>query len=173
MQDILDTDLKAVVPSRTSSGLCGLSNLGNTCFMNSGLQCLSNIPELTKYFLLGHHKREFNRTNPLGMGGALAAAYGSLIREMWCGKDNRTAPSDLKRTLGKRIARFSGYGQQDSAELVNWLLDLIHEDLNRVHDKPFTEMSDDADRADAIMATEYWDAFKARNSSIITDLMYG
>ena len=44
--------------------------------MNSGLQCLSNIPELTKYFLMGYQTREYNRTNPLGMKGALAQAFG-------------------------------------------------------------------------------------------------
>ena len=30
---------------------------------------------------------------------------------MWCGDDKRTAPYDLKKVLGKRVARFSGYGQ--------------------------------------------------------------
>ena len=141
--------------------------------MNSGLQCLSNIPELTKYFLMGYQTREYNRTNPLGMKGALAQAFGQLVKAMWQGRNDSTAPYDLKRTLGSRISRFSGYGQQDSAELVNYLLDLIHEDLNRVQVKPYVEMSEDMNRPESVIADEYWNAFKARNASIIVDLMYG
>lgn len=53
------------------------------------------------------------------------------------------------------------------------MLDLIHEDLNRVRTKPYVEVSEDMNRPEAVIAKEYWDGFKARNASIITDLMYG
>ena len=132
-----------------------------------------NIPELTKYFLMGYHLQEANTDNPLGMKGKLAKAFGILVKEIWMGRDNRTAPYDLKRTLGNKISRFSGYGQQDSAELINYLLDLIHEDLNRVKTKPYVEVSEDMNRPEHVIAKEYWDGFQARNASIIVDLMYG
>ena len=38
-------------PKTGPRGVCGLSNLGNTCFMNSALQCMSNTEPLTSYFL--------------------------------------------------------------------------------------------------------------------------
>lgn len=107
------------------------------------------------------------------MKGKLAKAYGELLKTMWLGKSNRSSPHDLKRTLGSAVSRFSGYGQQDSAELVNYLLDLIHEDVNRVYDKPYVELNDNQDRPEHEIAKEFWDFFLARNQSIIVDLMYG
>ena len=92
------------------AGVTGLSNIGNTCFMNSGLQCLSNTEELTKYFLSKTYKNDINSNNPLGLGGKLAKAYASLLEDIWISKNSKTVPSDLKRVLGKRVARFSGYG---------------------------------------------------------------
>jgi ubiquitin C-terminal hydrolase len=67
--------------------------------------------ELTKYFLFGLYKLDINVDNPLGLGGNLATAFASLMTDMWIESDSRTAPYDLKRVLGKRVARFSGYGQ--------------------------------------------------------------
>jgi ubiquitin C-terminal hydrolase len=49
----------------------------------------------------------------------------------------------------------------------------MHEDLNRVLKKPYVEMSDTDGREDELVSEEHWNAFLARNRSIIVDLMYG
>jgi ubiquitin C-terminal hydrolase len=78
--------------------------------MNSGLQCLSNTPELTKYYLFGYHKNDINEDNPLGLKGKLAKAYANLLKDMWMTNSSKTAPFDLKKTLGSKVSKFSGYG---------------------------------------------------------------
>ena len=150
--DLRSLDMSKVLSNNSRKGLCGLQNLGNTCFMNSALQCLSNTLELTSYFCLQLHKRELNKTNPLGMEGKLALAYAELVQEMWLGSSSRTAPHELKRVIGKRVSKFSGFGQQDSCELLTFVLDLLHEDLNRIVEKPYIEMHDSDGRPDATVS---------------------
>ncbi|OMJ83764.1 hypothetical protein SteCoe_15242 [Stentor coeruleus] len=156
------------------SGLIGLQNLGNTCFMNSALQCLSHTFELTEYFLNDHHRDELNYNNPLGTkGAALALAYAKLVEEMWKGTSSVVSPWEFKKVLSKFAAQFSGYQQHDSHELLCFLLTGLHEDLNRVLNKKYKEIPDVTGKPDAEAAEELWELFKERNDSIIVDLMYG
>lgn len=137
--------------------------MGNTCFMNSALQCLSHTRELTKYFLFECYKADLNTDSPLGLGGNLAKAYHSLLYDLWMGKEGRSAPYDLKRVLGKKLQQFAGYGQQCSGEFLTCLLDYLHEDLNRIKKKPYIEIPDQEDRTDQQMSDLSWKAFVARN----------
>ncbi|KAE8611761.1 hypothetical protein XENTR_v10012591 [Xenopus tropicalis] len=154
-------------------GLCGLSNLGNTCFMNSALQCLSNTPPLTRYFVTDEYKKEINRENPLGMKGEIAVAYAELIRQIWSGEHSYVAPRMFKTQVGRFAPQFSGYQQQDSQELLAFLLDGLHEDLNRVKKKPYLELKDANGRPDSVVAAEAWENHLRRNNSIIVDIFHG
>uniref|UniRef100_H2ZLN0 ubiquitinyl hydrolase 1 n=2 Tax=Ciona savignyi TaxID=51511 RepID=H2ZLN0_CIOSA len=155
------------------AGATGLSNLGNTCFMNSGLQCISNTRPLTKYFLENKHLYELNRTNPLGMKGHIAKRYCDLTQELWSGSSKTVAPLKLRWTISKYAPRFNGFSQHDSQELLAFLLDGLHEDLNRVQTKPYVELKDSDGRPDEEVAQEAWENHLARNQSIIVDLFHG
>lgn len=120
-----------LAPTDYQRGRCGLRNLGNTCFMNSALQCLSNVPDLTKYILQHGLTDSVNLNNCLGTQGKVATAYDELIRRIWSGTTQSISPSTLKRHVSELFPRFSGYGQQDSHEFLNALLDALHEDLKR------------------------------------------
>uniref|UniRef100_A0A8C6XGC6 Ubiquitin carboxyl-terminal hydrolase n=1 Tax=Naja naja TaxID=35670 RepID=A0A8C6XGC6_NAJNA len=158
---------------QSQPGLCGLSNLGNTCFMNSALQCLSNTPPLTDYFLEDKYEAEINQDNPLGMRGEIAEAYAELIKQMWSGQNSHVAPRMFKTQVGRFAPQFSGYQQQDSQELLAFLLDGLHEDLNRVKKKPYLELKDANGRPDSVVAKEAWENHRLRNDSIIVDIFHG
>lgn len=157
-----------------SAGLCGLTNLGNTCFMNSALQCLSNTPPLTEFIISDQYLNEINKNNPLGMEGQIAEAYGDMIKNMWSGNMNCFTPRDFKYVVGSFAPQFSGYAQQDCQELMAFLLDGLHEDFNRITNKPYIEVKTGVDqRPDHIVAQESWENYKKRNDSIIVDTFHG
>lgn len=155
-------------------GLCGLRNLGNTCFMNSALQCLSNTVLLRNYFLEGRYKDEINEKNALGMQGHIAKQYGALLRAIWSGENSYFVPKNFKTTLGRWAPQFEGFNQHDAHELLAFLLDGLHEDLNRISGKkPYVEVAEGKGRPDADVAEEAWSGHLRRNSSVIVDLFHG
>ncbi|XP_062130524.1 ubiquitin carboxyl-terminal hydrolase 32 isoform X4 [Drosophila sulfurigaster albostrigata] len=154
-------------------GATGLHNLGNTCFMNAALQVLFNTQPLAQYFHRQMHRFELNAANKLGTRGQLAMRYAELLKEVWTATTRSVAPLKLRFCVNKHAPQFAGGGQHDSQELLEWLLDALHEDLNRVMEKPYSELKDSNGRPDKIVAAEAWSQHHARNQSIIIDLFYG
>ena len=160
-------------------GITGLSNLGNTCYMNSALQCIRSVEELTQYFLHDQWKKDLNVENRLGHHGEVAKAYANLLYQIYEENASSTNPGRFKATVGKYGSSFSGYQQQDSQEFLLFLLDGLQEDLNRIHDKPYIEKPDSTDKMvhDSAALKEFadknWEIYKARNDSVITDLFAG
>ena len=165
--------------SSRSKGITGLGNLGNTCYMNSALQCIRSVQELTEYFLRGYWKRDLNSTNLLGHHGNVARAYGDLLKKLYEGDVSSFSPSHFKNVVGRYGPNFAGYGQQDSQEFLLFLIDGLQEDLNRALDKPYMETPDSTDemvhdpKALKAFADQLWDHYKKRNDSVVTDLFAG
>ncbi|XP_053617515.1 ubiquitin carboxyl-terminal hydrolase 32 isoform X2 [Plodia interpunctella] len=154
-------------------GATGLHNLGNTCFMNAALQALWNTSVLRRYFNSGMHLYEVNTTNPLGTKGALALRFGELCKEVWSLGARSVAPLRMRWCVSRHARALAGGGQHDAQELLAWLLDALHEDLNRAGAAHRLHAPDSAGRPDQVVAAEAWEQYTARNQSIITDLFYG
>ncbi|XP_059166699.1 ubiquitin carboxyl-terminal hydrolase 19-like isoform X2 [Physella acuta] len=156
-----------------SPGFSGLVNLGNTCFMNCVLQVLANTREFRDYFLDGRFQAEINEDNPLGMKGQLASTFGMLMRSLWSCKKQCWEPRKLKDLISKKNPQFFGYAQHDAHEFLAFLLDGLHEDLNRIRKKPYTQTVDSDGRPDEVVASEAWAQYKQRNDSVVVDLFQG
>jgi len=155
-------------------GKVGLFNLGNSCYLNSSLQCLSHIKQLTTHFLTGRYAAEVNKENWAGTKGQLVEEYATLMKDLWFRQDKCISPTTFKKLLGRLKPEWAGFGQHDAHEVIGYLLDMLHEDLNRAKAKPFVEKgeSDGTDEAnDARIASKYNQDLKGRDDSIVRDLV--
>ncbi|GAA5916849.1 uncharacterized protein JCM6883_000088 [Sporobolomyces salmoneus] len=160
-------------------GLTGLKNLGNTCYMNSTVQCLSAAVPFARYFKNGAYRKDVNEFNPLGTKGALANAVGELIRALWAQQYVYLAPVTFREAICRVAPQFRGTDQHDAQEFLGFLLDGLHEDCNYVLKKPPPiEMTPEREHdletlPPQIMSEREWQIYKMRNDSFIVQCFQG
>ena len=105
----------------------GLQNIGQTCYMNSTIQCLSNIKYLSDYLIKHYGKYEIFdiKSKPLSI------AFSSLVYDLFTTKKKYIAPNLFKKIIGKLNPLFEGNHAADAKDLIFFLLETLHKELNK------------------------------------------
>ena len=166
--------LKNILPENSNHGLCGSINLGNTCFMNSSIACLSNCLELTTFFLSKDYLNYINKNNQNGLKGKLTDAWYRLLKDYWKTDKNYGNPSDLISLIAKKNKKYENLEQQDANEFITLFLELLNEDLNEIKNDKYQELKEQQpNESDIECAKRFWEMHLMKNSSIINELFCG
>jgi ubiquitin carboxyl-terminal hydrolase 4/11/15 len=154
------------------AGVCGLTNLGNTCFMNSALQCLSNIPILTE-FVLNSYDRKSSFLNIMGKNRKkLFDYYYDIIKQFWFHKYSNVIPKEFRIEVSRKGPQFRADEQNDCCEFLIFILDAFHEELNQYNpNKDHIIDWQSINRNEDF--SQYLSHYKRVNSSIISENFYG
>lgn len=134
-------------------GLSGLKNIGNTCYMNSILQCLMNLMVFAAYIRSGDYEKrlyqnkkteittqrkrqktsaqnkvEVLRKDIIAEAENTITHILSLTMQAAFKENVEVEPRSFKKIIGEKCPMFAGYDQNDAQELLNFILDQVHED---------------------------------------------
>lgn len=100
----------------------GLANIGNTCYMNSALQCLVHIPDLTNHLLKNGYDGPCELTRE----------YALLVKDLWRDKSSKYAvPREFHAAFTKKYPTFANLQPHDVQEVILKLIDTFEASLGK------------------------------------------
>ena len=147
-------------------------NIGATCYMNATLQCFSNIAKLREYLI---EKKMYLKLKKYKEGKKLSFALAEVIKNLWENSDKRFySPENFKNVISEMNPLFKGVAANDPKDLILFLLENIHKELNS-HKK--NKNNNNNFNIDFSNFNEVYNNFKESyinlNKSIISDELYG
>lgn len=152
-----------------NKGLSGLVNLGNTCYLNSAIQVLSNSTPLLLYFLSKEYEEDVDLRKK---ESSMVTQYYRLMEGLW--DDNCIVkPISFRKTLAEFEPKFRGFQQQDSQEALSKMIDLLHTGLSYEVKIDYVGMPQNKKDELEIESIKTWkDKFSSEYSKIL-ELFYG
>jgi len=156
-----------------NKGLSGLSNLGNTCFINSCLQILSHTYELN-YFL---EDESYKKKLKPKIESALLVEWDNLRKIMWS-NNCIISPGKFIKTIHqvsklKGMEIFNGFSQNDLPEFLLFLIDCFHTSLSREIKMTISGTPENDTDKIAIQCFEMIKNMYSKDYSEIWNLFYG
>ncbi len=115
----------------SNKGLSGLTNLGNTCFLNSTMQIISHTYELNDFLNKNDWKNKLNKKYD-----SLLLVEWNNVRELLWANNSIVSPNKFVQTVHKLahikgLELFTGFNQNDMPEFLIFVVDCFHNALSR------------------------------------------
>ena len=147
----------------------GLQNIGSTCYMNAILQCLAHVENLTKHLL----QRKENIKSKKFVN-QLTYSFLEVLENLWVNKGIKDyAPNNFKDIISKMNPLFKGVQANDSKDLIIFLLETMHKELNKIRNvKQYDDRNIDQYNFYNSL-NSFTNYFKNNYQSVISDIFYG
>ncbi|XP_030649116.1 putative ubiquitin carboxyl-terminal hydrolase 50 [Chanos chanos] len=146
--------------TRRVPGICGLINSGNSCYMNAVLQCLCSTIPLVEHFFTPHIRDKLSTRQ-----NEVSGAFLRLLEHVWLAQGGSWPPAEMRLSVCALHPQFNNDSQQDSQELLLFLLNALHDNLSKKRGKKLVLFSDSGQDRTALCL--------GRESTIVTQLFEG